>query len=656
MKKITLAIFAIAGFVGGVFGQAVITPTVPTINASTQVRLPDGTALSTHLRGVMLLRAADLTALTAQNITGADFIMLDGTDPATSVGTMSLWVENTADVTNNKTGLGFAGAIATMSLTANGVFNISTVAQTSLVPLAGFSAFTYTGAGLYVAWEYDNTAPAPNTNTWSATWAANNAGTGNALCATSSASTTLGASNTLSSTDFRPCIRFTAANTATNELSVDALYAPGKIAKLSGAPQSITAIVTNKSNVAKTAVSVGLASAGTNTFTDLQVIPTLAAGASTVITFSPFVVTANGINTLVVSVLPDQNNSNNSLSWTQSVTCNEMGNNPFNFSFDNAFGYGGTGSGYFVTGHTLPVTASLTGIRYAVASASQNTVGANKTIYGVLLDAAGTLITTSTNTITITTPMMNTFVTFNFANEQLTANTQYLYGVAQPAGGYYPLAIADASAFPAPIAYSNTPIGGGAPVAITSFGGYMGIEPVLSFSSTIIGASATATSVCKTSPKTVTITATGADSYTYSAAGLGNGSTAVYTPTAAGTATLTQISVVGSYTSGAAAGCKSSTVGILFSLAACTGVAENTGELAVKVMPNPSVSGKTTVSNLHGVNTIMVYNTLGQAVVTRQTSNETETIDLSNFPAGNYLVRITDSNNDTRVVKLVNQN
>ncbi len=655
MKKITLAMIGVASFVGGVFGQATISPTVPTQNSSTQLRLPNGLPEHKSLRGVMLLRQSDLSALTASNITGASFLMLDGTDPVSTVGSLTLYVQNTADVTNNKSALGFTGALAGMTVAANGNFNISTVAQTSIMPINGFTAFTYTGGGLYVAYAYEQTTPAVNTNTFPATWAANNAGTGNGLCATSNASVALGAPNTLTVTDFRPCIIFGAANTASNEISVEGLYAPGKVAKLFGQGHIVSAVVKNRSNISKSAITVSLGVTGANTFFDVQTIPALAAGASTVVNFLPFNPTSNGLNTMGVAISPDQNSVNNSQTWTQSVTCNEMGQAPPTATLGSAFGFGGTsGSGYFVTKYTVPSTASLTGIKFAVGNATQNS---GKQIYGVLLDNTGTLISSSINTINISAAQLGSVVVFNFPNDQLIGGSSYILGVAQPSSGYYPMGLIFEGAFPAPIAYSVTALGGGGALnPITTAGGYFVMEPVLSFSNTTISASASKTVVCKTSPQQVTLTANGANSYTWSVNGLGNGSTAVYTPSAAGNATLTQVTVIGSYTSGAAQGCKSNSSSMLFSLSACTGVAENVGATAIKVMPNPAVAGKTNISNLSGVNTITVFNTLGQVIINRVSSNESESIDLSDFPSGNYLVRITDNTNEIRTVKIINQN
>jgi hypothetical protein len=74
----------------------------------------------------------------------------------------------------------------------------------------------------------------------------------------------------------------------------------------------------------------------------------------------------------------------------------------------------------------------------------------------------------------------------------------------------------------------------------------------------------------------------------------------------------------------------------------------------VKVYPNPTVD-KVIVSGLIGKNTITLYNMFGQQVFIQQADKTEISVDLSRFAIGNYLLRIADANNDTRVVKLVKE-
>jgi len=85
------------------------------------------------------------------------------------------------------------------------------------------------------------------------------------------------------------------------------------------------------------------------------------------------------------------------------------------------------------------------------------------------------------------------------------------------------------------------------------------------------------------------------------------------------------------------------------------GLQENNLNSNAIVYPNPTVNGKTTIAGLEGTNTITVYNMIGQVVSTQVTETEVVSVDLSNQAAGNYLVRITNSNNQTKTIKVINQ-
>jgi|GEM_PF-675952 len=75
----------------------------------------------------------------------------------------------------------------------------------------------------------------------------------------------------------------------------------------------------------------------------------------------------------------------------------------------------------------------------------------------------------------------------------------------------------------------------------------------------------------------------------------------------------------------------------------------------IRVYPNPALNGKTVISGLSGKNSIAVYNMLGQVILTEVTENSILEINLAKQPKGTYIVRIVDAENQSRVVKLVNQ-
>ncbi|MCW3075425.1 MAG: hypothetical protein JWO32_34, partial [Bacteroidetes bacterium] len=229
----------------------------------------------------------------------------------------------------------------------------------------------------------------------------------------------------------------------------------------------------------------------------------------------------------------------------------------------------GTSSGILASDFTTQNTTTLTG---AVIGIATNTASVNNPVYVALLNSTGSVIATS-QTITLTTPMLGTAVQFSFAPQTITAGTLYYMGMAQPSNtlSYAPYGTQASSNTPQN--YNQFLITGGTPSPLGGGFGYFKIE-------------------------------------------------AIY----------------------------SGTCNIPTSVNHAISAASN-----VNVYPNPTVNGKTNVAGLEGANVITVYNMLGQVVSTTSTDKEVVTIDLSAQTAGNYLVRITNSNNQTKTLKVINQ-
>ena len=87
---------------------------------------------------------------------------------------------------------------------------------------------------------------------------------------------------------------------------------------------------------------------------------------------------------------------------------------------------------------------------------------------------------------------------------------------------------------------------------------------------------------------------------------------------------------------------------------ATTGIREMGSLANIRVYPNPTAD-RTTISGLKGHNTIYIYDMMGQMVSMQVTDKEIYTIDLQKQPRGNYMVRISNDANRTRVVKLLKE-
>ena len=116
-------------------------------------------------RGVILIKATEMAAsgiLNGNAINSIAFNYLVAQDIPTNA-TMTLYLQNTADATNLKSTT-WATAIAGMTTVSTGAVVIPNTVGNAVFNFAGGSPFTYTGGGVYVAFDYQNaTNPVPTT-------------------------------------------------------------------------------------------------------------------------------------------------------------------------------------------------------------------------------------------------------------------------------------------------------------------------------------------------------------------------------------------------------------------------------------------------------------------------------------------------------------
>ncbi|MBS1652685.1 MAG: T9SS type A sorting domain-containing protein [Bacteroidetes bacterium] len=91
-----------------------------------------------------------------------------------------------------------------------------------------------------------------------------------------------------------------------------------------------------------------------------------------------------------------------------------------------------------------------------------------------------------------------------------------------------------------------------------------------------------------------------------------------------------------------------------YSVVSCgsTGLTENLMNAQAFVFPNPN-NGSLNIKNLEGKNTLTVYNLIGQEVFKTTTEDSSVNIDVAKEPSGNYLLKITNANGSSRVMKLI---
>lgn len=132
--------------------------------------------------------------------------------------------------------------------------------------------------------------------------------------------TAISPTTNLTISGFRQAIRL--KHEYPNDISVDAVYVLGKVPMPNGSTQPISVAISNPGTTAQTNLNITLDITGANAYNYSLVVPSLAAGADTVLNFPPITFANLGINVVNVSVPTDDNNTNNSKTVNQNVNTN----------------------------------------------------------------------------------------------------------------------------------------------------------------------------------------------------------------------------------------------------------------------------------------------------------------------------------------------
>lgn len=446
----------------------------PNTNGTTQNRAPNGLSSHAFLRAAELVKASELTYIPPNTtLTSIGFTTTAGAS-TTNPGTLTIYAMNTGNTTFNL-GTSWSSITSSMTIVYSGPYTVPATATTIDFTLS--TPFTYTGGGLYVAWDWTSTGPFSTAN--AATYLANHLGLTNGCVSAASATA---APSTLAPTNFRPCLRFGFPNTYTNEIAVENINTPVSLPMTLGAHQP-QATVRNNSIDTVNNVNVNLNITGVNSFTDMQVVPMIPPGAAYTVTFSAWTPTALGASTASVSIPADDYAPNNALSKTQTVTCNNLGEASPSLTYTYSVGFN-TSSGIIAAHFVNPTTSTLTGARMAVPSSTANP---GNTIYMVLMDNLGTIIATS-NTLPLTSAMYGTIQTFTFSSPVISPGDYYI-GVAQPSNtvtGYFPIGAVQTVNVP-PNLYYISSLSGGSVSLLTQNVGLMFFETIFAGSCSATG-------------------------------------------------------------------------------------------------------------------------------------------------------------------------
>jgi hypothetical protein len=316
-------------------------------------------------RSVYLITAAELAAVSYPSgepptTIGWNYQFAPG---LTGSAPLIVYLQNTTDTTNNKSTT-WATAISGMTVVHNAMTTLPNVAGPFDITFSGGSFFTYTGGGLYLAFDWGQYTGTLST-------------TAQVYCNTSLVSGLLGnqsniaAPMTLAPSNFRPETRL--GSSIQNDVATSIIYAFGELPRGLVPAQTIKAVITNKGVAPQANLPVTLNISGVETFMNTQTIPSLAScGGVAIVTFAPFTPTVLGSDTVTVSVPPDDVPANNSLSKPLSITVRD-----YSYKYPGTTANGGIG----LTGATatfvakFPITAAnaITDVKLEFFRASSQT-------------------------------------------------------------------------------------------------------------------------------------------------------------------------------------------------------------------------------------------------------------------------------------------
>jgi hypothetical protein len=321
-----------------------------------------------------------------------------------------------------------------------------TLPSTSDYVIENFSlptAFTYTGHGIYIAFDYACTTTNTGTQLLITDVLTNGTGSIGLRMAQSNSSAPTTVANTYGAYRPETYLGFSIAH----DMEVMQVYAMGKVPIPFDVPQQISAAVANNGSSTVHNVNVTLNITGANTYSEVMQIDSLQSGYYMEVPFSNWTPTNAGTNTITVSVPADDINPNNSKSVTQLITSNiyNYAYGPFPPTADGGVGLSGASGDFAAKYHTnsansvdqVAVNFSTAGQPYQVAI--WDATGAGGTPGTLLWQSASLTAVAGITNITVT-PKVHVNGDF-FVGIKQTGTTNFTMGyqIESPvrAGSYY---------------------------------------------------------------------------------------------------------------------------------------------------------------------------------------------------------------------------
>jgi len=271
---------------------------------------------TSYARGVYVIRASEITA---SGLAGGAVLTGIGWDYRTAPGQtgtapLVVYLQNTSDTANGKS-TDWATAISGMTVVHNASTTLPAAAGTFDIPFSGGAPFTYTGGGLYVAYDWGEYTGTKATVTIELA-------TGQA-CDMLQAQSDAAPPATLECINLgaRPETRLSVGPNLA-DAGVRALYSLGSLPRDVDLGRTFQARVTNDGNIDLMSLPVTLSITGADSFTDTRII-SLPSCTSATVTFAAFTPSVLGGCSATVSVPGgDGYSANDSLSHALEITPN----------------------------------------------------------------------------------------------------------------------------------------------------------------------------------------------------------------------------------------------------------------------------------------------------------------------------------------------
>ena len=337
-----------------------------------------------------------------------------------------------------KRSISWANAIAAMTLASDSIMSVPDTTGPYTIPFKNGSPFTYTGAGVYVAWEYTRPSGALSTSNLTLS---TNRGTSilsvngqdsinNLLSMVTQADTSLNNhSSVLSETRLRPETRFHSAGLR-DSVSMIAVHALGFTTPKFQSPTPIQALVANLSTTNKSYIvtlTVKAKQSGIIRYTVTQNILVPASDTS-LVSFTGWSPTISEQDSIIVSVPAQPNENvvnNNRKAYLQEVNNAVLAyDDGSNIVSQEGFG---TGSGLLLNKHFLQGCGKIIAAKVLL---TESALG--KPLYAVVRNAAGAIVAQSQN-FTAAQADVNKYHSFSFTTPASLLNEIFYVGIAQTA-------------------------------------------------------------------------------------------------------------------------------------------------------------------------------------------------------------------------------